>query len=76
MIIELTAQLETALKEQAQRRGVTPEELALEVLRQRFAPRPLPFEPQDEWERKLLSIALDAGYSPPDWALSSEGLYE
>ncbi|MDZ4684624.1 MAG: hypothetical protein SH850_05995 [Planctomycetaceae bacterium] len=76
MVINLTPQLETALNEQAQRRGVTPEALALEALRERFGPRPLPFEPQDEWERQLLAIAIDCGVSLPDTALSSDGLYD
>jgi predicted DNA-binding antitoxin AbrB/MazE fold protein len=32
--------------------------------------------PRDEWERKLLSVAVDCGVSLPDSALSSEQLYE
>ncbi len=33
-------------------------------------------EPQDEWERRLFGTAIDCGVSVPDWALSSDGLYE
>lgn len=32
--------------------------------------------PRDEWERGLLDAAKDCGVSPPDSALSSEGLYD
>lgn len=76
MVINLNSQLANVLEEQARRRGVSPEELALEVLRERFQPRPLPFEPRDEWERRLLSIAIDCGVSLSNEALSSEGLYD
>jgi hypothetical protein len=76
MVLNLTPEVEAALVEQAGRRGVSPEELAMEVLRQRFAPRPLPFEPQDEWERKLLSIGRDCGVSLPNSAFSSEEMYD
>jgi len=39
-------------------------------------PRPLPFEPQDEWERGLLEAAIDCGVSLPDSAFSREELYD
>jgi hypothetical protein len=76
MVINLPPQLEVALREQAQRRGVAPEVLALDALRERFLSKTLPVEPQDEWERKLFGAALDCGVSVPDSALSSEGLYD
>jgi hypothetical protein len=72
MIIKIDAGLEAALSEQARRRGVAPETLALDVLRQRF----LPVEPRDEWERRLFGAAVDCGVSVPDSALSSEALYD
>jgi hypothetical protein len=72
MVINLTPPLEAAISEQAKRRGVDPEKLALDVLRDRF----LPVEPRDEWERKLFEAAVDCGFSPPDWALSREALYD
>jgi hypothetical protein len=72
MVLTIGPELEAALSEQARRRGVAPEALALDVLRQRF----LPVEPQDEWERRLFGAAIDCGVSVPDSALSSEALYD
>ncbi len=72
MVITLDMELEAVLREQAQRRGIAPEVLVLEVLRQRF----LPVEPRDEWERQFFGAAIDCGVSVPDTALSSDGLYE
>jgi hypothetical protein len=76
MVVHLPPQLETALSEHARRRGVSPETLALEALRERFLPALPAVEPLDEWERRLFGAALDCGVSVPDSALSSEGLYE
>ncbi len=76
MVIKLTPQLEAALAEQARRQGVSPEALALDVLRNRFLPKVPDIEPQDEWEKHLFGAALDCGISVPDSALSSDGLYE
>ncbi len=76
MVITLDPELEAALKEQASSRGLTPEVLALEALRARFLPKKPDLEPRDEWERRLLALAKDCGVSLPDWAVSSEGIYE
>jgi hypothetical protein len=76
MVINLPPQLEAALSEQARQRGVAPEILAPETLRDRFLPNVSPVEPQDEWERKLFGAAIDCGVSVPDSALSSDVLYE
>jgi hypothetical protein len=76
MVITLTPQLQAALSEQARRRGVAPELLALNALRERFLPETLPIEPRDDWERQLFGAAIDCGVSVPDSALSSDGLYE
>jgi hypothetical protein len=76
MTITPDPELEAALTAAAQKQGVTPDALALDALRQKFLPRPLPFEPQDEWERRLLSAASDCGVSLSNEAVSSEGLYE
>jgi hypothetical protein len=76
MVITLTPQLQAALSEQARRRGVAPEVLALGALRERFLPGALPIEPRDDWERRLFGAAIDCGVSVPDSALSSDGLYE
>jgi hypothetical protein len=76
MVITLGPELEAVLKEQAQLAGVTPEALALEALHARFLePAPV-FEPRDEWERRLRSLAKNCGGSLPNWAVSSEGLYD
>jgi hypothetical protein len=76
MVITLGPELEAALMEAARRRGVAPEVLALDVLRERFLTPASPLQPQDEWERRLLGLAKDCGVSLPDSAVSSEGLYE
>ena len=76
MLVNLTPQLEAALTEQARQRGVAPEILALEALRDRFLPNVAPILPRDDWERRLFGAALDCGVSVPDSALSSDGLNE
>lgn len=76
MVIHVTPELEAVLSEQARRRGVAPEVLALDALRDRFLPKVPLVEPRDEWERRLFDSAIDCGVSVPDWALSSDGLYE
>ena len=72
MSITLDPKLEAALNEAARQAGIPPETLALATLRARF----VPLVPQDEWERRLLSLAIDCGVSIPNEALTSEGLYE
>ena len=76
MVIQLGADLEAALVESARRQGVAPEALALEALRERFLAEAEPFQPRDEWERRLLGAASDCGVSLPNSALSSDGLYD
>lgn len=76
MVITPDPDLEAALTAAAQKRGVEPDALALDALRKKFLPRPRPFEPQDEWERTLLSVGSDCGVSLSDEAVSSEGLYD
>ena len=76
MILKLDSELEAALNEHAGRRGIAPEDLAIDVLRKQFIASAAPIEPQDEWERQLFGAAIDCGVSVPDSALSSDGLYE
>jgi hypothetical protein len=76
MVINLGPELAAVLTEQARRRGVSPERLALETLQDRFLPKVSPVEPRDDWERTLFGAAIDCGVSVPDSALSSDGLYE
>lgn len=75
MVITLDPELEAALNDLARRRGVAPEVLALNALREHVRTAAL-LEPRDEWERGLRSIAKDCGVSLPDWAVSSEGIYD
>jgi hypothetical protein len=75
MVITLPPQLESVLSAQARRRGVTPQDLALDVLRRHLLPVSPPV-PADEWERQLFGAAVDCGVSVPDAALSSDGLYD
>ena len=74
--ITLSPELEAALNEAASHRGIAPEVLALNALRERFLGIAASLEPRDEWEKGLLEAARDCGVSLPDSALSSEGLYD
>jgi hypothetical protein len=76
MVINLTPELEAVLNQQARRRGIAPEVVALDALREHFLPKRPKVEPQDDWERKLFEAAIDCGVSVPDSALSSDGLYD
>jgi hypothetical protein len=76
MVITIGPELEAALSEVANRQGVMPEVLALDVLREHFLRLTSPLQPRDEWERGLLAAARDCGVSLSDTALSSEGLYD
>jgi hypothetical protein len=76
MVITLSPDLEAALKEQAQKLGVAPEVLAVNVLRERFLRPTWPDEPRDEWERRLREAASDCGVSLPRSAYSRDDLYE
>jgi predicted transcriptional regulator len=73
--ITLSPELEAALRDLASRRGVSPEELALAALRERFL-TPQPIVPRDEWERGLLAIACDCGVSLTNEALGREEMYD
>jgi len=75
MVINLSPELEAALNEQARRRGIGPEVLALDALRERFLAA-TPMQPRDEWERQLLGLAKDCGVSLPDSAFSREAFYD
>jgi hypothetical protein len=75
MVITPDPELEAALAAAAREQGIDPVALALDILRQRMLPRPLPFEPRDEWERRLLAIGKDCGVALPDSAFLGEELY-
>lgn len=76
MMIPLEPDLESALNDLARKQGVAPEVLAHNVLREKFLAGKPPIQPQDEWERRLLSAASDCGIALSHEAVSSEGLYE
>ena len=76
MVITLGPELEAALDEAARRQGMSPEVLALNVLRERFLARAPAIQPQDDWERELLALAKDCGVSLSNEALSREQLYD
>ncbi len=76
MVITLGPELEAALNAAASRRGVAPEELAVNALRERFLGIAVSLQPRDEWERELLEAARECGVSLSDSALGSEGLYD
>ena len=76
MVITLPPELETALNELARKRGVAPEILALDALRDRLIAMTRVVEPRDEWERLVIQTGTNCGVSLPHEALSSEGLYE
>ena len=76
MTITTGPELEAALAAAAAKQGVAPEALALEALRQKFLPRPLPFEPRDEWERGLLEAAIDCGPPLPGTTYGREEIYD
>ena len=76
VVITLEPELEAALNQAALRRGVVPELLVLDALRQRFLHSPPAAVPHDEWELRLLGMAREFGVSLPDSALSRQALYE
>jgi hypothetical protein len=75
MVITLDAELEAALNEVSRHKGVAPEVLALNVLRERILSM-AELLPRDEWERGLLEAATDCGVSLSNEALGREELYD
>ncbi len=75
MVITLDSELETALKEKANRQGIAPEDLALKALRKQFLAA-ADLQPRDEWERGLLASVRNWGVSLSDSAPSREELYD
>jgi hypothetical protein len=76
VVITLDPELEAALTQAALRRGVAPELLVLDALRQRFLHSAALAVAHDEWELRLLGMARECGVSLPDAALSMQALYE
>ena len=75
MVVHVGPELEAALRDLARRRGMEPEEAALNILKEHVAAS-APLQPRDDWERELLEAARPWGVSLPDSAVSSEGLYD
>lgn len=83
MTIQLPSDIESTVMGEAVRLGVTPESLVEEAVRARFpatttSPREtVPFiEPIDDWERRLLAIAVPCDVVLTDEAMSREYLYD
>jgi hypothetical protein len=76
MVITLGPDLEAALNQAAGERGIAPEALAIDALRERFLDGSASIQTRDDWERGILGLAKDCGVSLPDSAVSSEGIYE
>ena len=76
MVIAVDPTLDAALTEEARRKGIPPEALALQALRERFLSRSAPDESRDDWERRLRGLAVDCGVSLSDLEVSSEGIYD
>jgi hypothetical protein len=76
LVISVPPELERALNALARQQGVAPEDLVVDVLRDRLAAPTGTIEPCDDWERLILQAGTNCGVSLPDEALSSEGLYE
>ena len=72
MVLTIDAMLEAVLKEQANRQGLAPEELALKLLRERLIAAAPP-APRDEWERETPSGSPTLGSFPPRCRLDERG---
>jgi hypothetical protein len=75
MVISISSELETVLNEQARQQGVSPAEVALAALQDRFLGN-RGDKSRDDWERRLRHVAVDCAVSLSDEAVSSEGIYE
>jgi hypothetical protein len=75
MTITLDPKLEAAVREAAEKRGVTPEYLAINTLQWRFMEEEMR-KPRDDWERALLAMGRDWGVVLTNEQVSSEGIYD
>jgi hypothetical protein len=76
MTIELDPKLESALNDSARRRGLEPEEIVVDILRERLLVAPASTAAGKDWVQHLLGAAKDYGVSLPAEALTSDGMYE
>ena len=76
MVITLDSQLEAALIESARKRGVSPNDLAVNALRERFMAATPENLTHEEWRQRLRSAATNCGVSLSHEDLGSEWLYD
>ncbi len=76
MTIQINSDLAAALQVRATQEGIPPEEVAVKVLSDQLLPRKLPFEPRDEWERRLLEMGGNYGAGLTNEQLSREQMYD
>lgn len=75
MTIILAPEIERALTEQAYRMGKTPEGFVLEAVQEKLAVTSTAMT-DEEWIARLRGLAVPAGVSLSDEAVSRESLYE
>jgi hypothetical protein len=75
--VELGPEEEARLRERAEARGEAPEDVAGAMLRWLLRDNADAATPgPDDWVALVRSLGIECGVSPPDEALSSEGLYD
>ena len=72
MTLTLDPKLEAGLVENAKKRGIEPEALAIEILEAKILPKVL----SPERERLIRSFGIDGGVSVPDSAFLAENMYD
>lgn len=77
LTLELDPDLEALLNDSAHKRGVTPEAIAVQVLREKLSTlQPESLESRDDWERTLRSIATPRGFGLTNEQLGREEIYD
>ncbi len=80
MTIQLSADLEAAVIDEAERLGTTPEVVVSRAIQEHLRARATPVTPDRsaalEKLKRILAVARDCGVSLSNEALSSEGLYD
>lgn len=76
MTIILAPEIERALNEHLPQLGTTPEGFVTEAVREKLASLPSKKMTDEEWVARLRALAVPAGVSLSDEAVSRESLYE
>ena len=76
MTIDLDSELEAKLTTLAEANGMAPDEYVRLLLRQQVVPQVVPRLSDEEFERRLRSIASDCGASLTNEQLSREEMYD